>query len=73
MTHLANRGEDRARIIAGLFDAVCANVQTLIKPRTCPRSVLLCGGVSRSPRIRAQFRDYLERQGLELIEGNGHG
>ena len=27
MTHLANRGEDRARILAGLFDAICENVR----------------------------------------------
>ena len=33
MTHLANKGEDRARILAGLFDAVCENVQVLVKPR----------------------------------------
>jgi activator of 2-hydroxyglutaryl-CoA dehydratase len=32
MTHLANKGEDRARILAGLFDAVCENVLVLIKP-----------------------------------------
>ena len=32
MTHLANKGEERARILAGLFDAVCENIFVLIKP-----------------------------------------
>ena len=36
MTHLANKGEDRARILAGLFDAVCENVLVLIKPGISP-------------------------------------
>ncbi|MEK7867246.1 MAG: BadF/BadG/BcrA/BcrD ATPase family protein, partial [Planctomycetota bacterium] len=35
MTHLANKGEDRARILAGLFDAVCENVLVLVKPGVC--------------------------------------
>ena len=48
MTHLANKGENRARILAGLFDAVCENVQVLIKPGVSPRPVVLIGGVSRS-------------------------
>ena len=30
MTHLANKGEDRARVLAGLFDAVCENVEVLL-------------------------------------------
>ena len=51
MTHLANKGEDRARILAGLFDAVCENVFVLIKPGVSPNRVLLAGGVSRSPRV----------------------
>jgi predicted CoA-substrate-specific enzyme activase len=70
MTHLANKGEDRERIIAGLYDAVCENVQVLIKPRISPRSVLLCGGGTRSTRIRKHFRGYLERHGMELIPGD---
>src|SRR5512143_2089236 len=48
MTHLANTGEDRLRILAGLFDAVCENVMVLIKPGSSPKRVLLIGGVSRS-------------------------
>ncbi len=38
MTHLANKGEGRARILAGLYDAVCENVQVLIKPGVSPRA-----------------------------------
>jgi activator of 2-hydroxyglutaryl-CoA dehydratase len=47
MTHLANKGESRARILAELYDAVCENVQVLIKPRLSPARVVLIGGVSR--------------------------
>lgn len=53
MTHLANKGEDRAAILAGLFDAVCENVLVLIKPELSPRRVALLGGVARSARVRA--------------------
>ena len=66
MTHLANRGEDRARILAGLFDAVCENIFVLIKPGLSPARVLLTGGVSRSPRIRRVFQEMLARQGMTL-------
>lgn len=67
MTHLANKGEDRARILAGLFDAVCENVLVLIKPGRSPRRVLLTGGVSRSPRVRRVFTESLARLGLSLV------
>ena len=67
MTHLANKGEDRARILAGLFDAVCENVLVLIKPGVSPARVLLTGGVSRSPRVRRVFGETLARQGMNLI------
>jgi activator of 2-hydroxyglutaryl-CoA dehydratase/predicted nucleotide-binding protein (sugar kinase/HSP70/actin superfamily) len=67
MTHLANKGEDRARILAGLFDAVCENVLVLIKPGVSPARVLLTGGVSRSPRVRRVFGESLARQGMNLI------
>ena len=43
MTHLANQGLDRERILAGLYDAVCENVQVLIKPRIIPPEVVLIG------------------------------
>ena len=36
MTHLANKGEDRARILAGLFDAVCENVLRAHQARRQP-------------------------------------
>ncbi len=74
MTHLANKGESRARILAGLFDAVCENVQVLIKPRVSPPRVALIGGVVRSRRIRENFRAFLERNGMTLeptIDGEG--
>ena len=67
MTHLANKGEDRARILAGLFDAVCENVSVLIKPGVSPARVLLTGGVSRSPRVRRIFGELLAKQGMELV------
>jgi predicted CoA-substrate-specific enzyme activase len=67
MTHLANRGEDRAAILAGLFDAVCENVLVLIKPELCPRRVALIGGVARSPRVQATFRTKLAALGMTLV------
>jgi predicted CoA-substrate-specific enzyme activase len=66
MTHLANKGENRAAILAGLFDAVCENVLVLIKPELCPKRVALIGGVPCSPRVQATFRARLAALGLEL-------
>lgn len=66
MTHLANKGEDKARILAGLFDAVCENVSVLIKPGVSPSRVLLTGGVSRSPRVRRVFGELLAKHGMHL-------
>ncbi len=68
MTHLANKGENRARILAGLFDAVCENVQVLIKPRISPPEVLLIGGVSRSIRVRETFNKFLKKNGMKLVQ-----
>ncbi|HVS53145.1 MAG TPA: BadF/BadG/BcrA/BcrD ATPase family protein [Opitutaceae bacterium] len=67
MTHLANKGEDRAAILAGLFDAVCENVLVLIKPDLCPKRVALIGGVPCSARVQATFRERLASLGLELL------
>jgi predicted CoA-substrate-specific enzyme activase len=67
MTHLANKGEDRARILAGLFDAVCENVLALVRPGISPPRVLLTGGVSRSPRVRRVFGELLARQNMNLL------
>ncbi len=67
MTHLANKGEDRSKILAGLYDAVCENVQVLIKPRVSPPRVLLTGGVSRSERIQANFSKFCDDQEMEFI------
>jgi predicted CoA-substrate-specific enzyme activase len=66
MTHLANKGESRERILAGLYDAVCENVQVLVKPRLCPPRVWLIGGVARSARVRERLRSLLSRHGLVL-------
>ena len=66
MTHLANKGEDRARILAGLYDAVCENVQVLIKPKLAPRDVVLVGGVARAARVRERFSSYLGANDMVL-------
>ena len=71
MTHLANKGESRARILAGLFDAVCENVQVLLKPALSPPRVALVGGVSRSRRVRAHFSRFLAKHGMELLATDG--
>lgn len=70
MTHLANKGESQPRILAGLYDAVCENVQVLIKPRISPKKVLLTGGVSFAPRIRENFKRFFERHQMELLPIN---
>ncbi|HEV2210794.1 MAG TPA: BadF/BadG/BcrA/BcrD ATPase family protein [Verrucomicrobiae bacterium] len=67
MTHLANKGEDRARILAGLFDAVCENILVLLRPGRSPGKVRLAGGVSRSQRVQRVFAQALARQGMELL------
>jgi predicted CoA-substrate-specific enzyme activase len=73
MTHLANQGEDRAAILAGLFDAICDNVQTLVRARPGDPSppVLLAGGVGLSRRVRERFRARLAERGLALAEDGG--
>src|SRR5512133_2941715 len=68
MTHLANKGEDRGRILAGLFDAICDNVQVLVKARG-PREVLLAGGVARSRRVQENFAAWLAERGMTLKDG----
>jgi len=67
MTHLANKGEKREAILAGLFDAVCENVMVLVKPGVSPADVALVGGVSRSRRIRNTFATMLGAQGMNLL------
>ncbi len=66
MTHLANKGEDKARILAGLYDAVCENVLTLVRSRLAPREVVLTGGVTRSARVRRTIAKWLEQRGMTL-------
>ncbi|HOU54967.1 MAG TPA: acyl-CoA dehydratase activase-related protein [Myxococcota bacterium] len=67
MTHLANRGEDRARILAGLEDAVCENVASLFPRADPPGALLLVGGVSRSPRIRRYFARLATDLGIQVV------
>ena len=66
MTHLANKGESQARILAGLYDAVCENVQVLIKPKLCPPTLVLAGGVTRAERIQAHFERFAREHGMKL-------
>lgn len=68
MTHLANKGENRESILAGLFDAVCENVMVLVKPGISPADVALIGGVSRSRRIRKSFAAKLAAQQMNLLD-----
>jgi predicted CoA-substrate-specific enzyme activase len=68
MTHLANAGHDRGRVLAGLFDAVAESAEALVRPRVGPPRVALCGGVARSRRVRAHFAAFLERHGLQPLE-----
>jgi predicted CoA-substrate-specific enzyme activase len=67
MTHLANKGESREAILAGLFDAVCENVMVLVKPGISPADVALIGGVSRSRRIRKTFAAKLAGQQMGFL------
>ena len=68
MTHLANKGEDRGKILAGLFDAICDNVLVLVKARG-PREVVLAGGVGQSRRVRESFRTRLAEREMTLVPG----
>ncbi len=68
MTHLANKGEGKERILAGLYDAVCENVLTLVRPRLSPADVVLIGGVARSERVRRTISKWLEGKGMRLAE-----
>lgn len=67
MTHLANAGQSHARIVAGLYDAVCENVQVLIKPALCPHRMLLTGGVMQSVRIQNHFAKFCEKNDFERL------
>jgi predicted CoA-substrate-specific enzyme activase len=71
MTHLANKGERKERILAGLLDAIAENVEVLVKPRLSPPRVLLTGGVTQARRVREHFRGFLSRHGMTLVETDG--
>ncbi|MBQ9395501.1 MAG: CoA activase, partial [Proteobacteria bacterium] len=71
MTHLANAGTSHARIVAGLYDAVCENVQVLIKPALCPHRMLLTGGVMQSVRIQRHFGRYCDKYDFERVTLDG--
>jgi activator of 2-hydroxyglutaryl-CoA dehydratase/predicted nucleotide-binding protein (sugar kinase/HSP70/actin superfamily) len=70
LTHLANQGERRERILAGLLDAIAENVEALVKPAGAPPRVALCGGVALAARVRAHLRAFLDRQGMALQGGD---
>ncbi len=70
MTHLANKGEGKDKILAGLFDAIAENIEALVKPAVAPNRIALAGGVARSLRVREHFRHFAERNGMELIAQN---
>ncbi len=69
LTHLANKGERKERLVAGLLDAIAENVEALVKPRLSPPRVLLAGGVTQARRVREHFRRFLARHGMALAEG----
>lgn len=71
MTHLANAGQSHAKIIAGLYDAVCENVQVLIKPALCPPRLVLTGGVAQSKRICNHFKKFCEKNQFEYMTLEG--
>jgi predicted CoA-substrate-specific enzyme activase len=68
MTHLANQGESRPRVLAGLYDAVCDNVQVLINPRSAPSDLVMIGGVAQAQRIRDSFSRFAEQHGMALLD-----
>lgn len=68
VTHLANKGESRAEIIAGLFDAMCENVLTLIKDPIPNTQVILAGGLARAERVKFFFKNSLAKHGLKLVD-----
>ncbi|WP_243304957.1 acyl-CoA dehydratase activase-related protein [Geothrix oryzisoli] len=70
MTHLANKGESRERILAGLLDAIAENVQALMKPKVCPERLLLAGGVAKSARIQAHFRRHAATHGMTYLDAS---
>ena len=70
MTHLANKGENIENILAGLFDAVCTNVQSLLKPKSSPDKIILTGGVTQSARIRRNFTSFSNSRHLSLLDNN---
>ncbi|MGM0595497.1 MAG: BadF/BadG/BcrA/BcrD ATPase family protein [Myxococcota bacterium] len=70
MTHLANKGIDKNRILAGLFDAVSENVEILIKPGISPENVYLIGGVSRSKRVKKHIHSFCEEKKMNFVDLN---
>lgn len=67
LTHLANNGENKQRILAGLCDTIADNALSLIKPGTTPSYVFLSGGVCRVSRIRQKIDTYLQNNNMKLI------
>ncbi|MDF1565916.1 MAG: acyl-CoA dehydratase activase-related protein [Deltaproteobacteria bacterium] len=68
MTHLANKGESKEQILAGLYDAVCENVRVLIKPHLSPPRLMLSGGVCQATRIQESFRTFAAKNQMVFVE-----
>jgi activator of 2-hydroxyglutaryl-CoA dehydratase/predicted nucleotide-binding protein (sugar kinase/HSP70/actin superfamily) len=67
LAHMANSGASRDRLLAGLFDAVCRQVQPLIRPHGAVKRLVLSGGVSRSARVRGWFTRFAAEHGMNLV------
>ncbi len=68
LTHLANKGEPRGRLLAGLFDAIAESAEALVKPRRTPPRVFVLGGVARARRIREHLRRFCAERGLVFVD-----
>lgn len=68
ITHLANNGEPKDRIIAGLFDSIADNAVALIKPKSISPNIVLSGGVSQSKRIKNRIEQYVNNHSINFIE-----
>lgn len=67
LTHLANSGEDKFRILAGLYDAISENALSLLGSANVPPDLLLIGGVAQSPRIQLKISEWLCDRGMRLL------
>ena len=64
----ANGGESVENIISGLYDAICEIVQCSVKPNNKIKKAILIGGVARNKKLNENFKVYLKRYNIELID-----